>query len=537
MQANTPNRNTVIQLQAQVQRLPYAINIEQAFAELTNHGNSPGSILYENTAEDNKFSQMKIATYKPSMMICGKGSKFTLHAYDQAGELLLPYVATKFPEKVAITAQNERQITGSLAPDLTNYALDDRLNAVNHMDLIRALQFTIESNDNDVKELPLGLLGCFGYDFVRQFEALPPANNDILQDPDYIFYLATKMLIVDQQRDLTYLIVLAPKHKFINSTINFDVEMQVMLDAVNKQDLTTSSKQEPVQLGEFKSDTCYEDYKNAIHAIKQAIHNGETFQTVLGRTIQADFSGDAFSVYQTLKRINPSPHMFYMRDAHGTLLGASPELALRVSQTDHGNIVEIHPIAGTRKRGYLNGELNQRLDQHQAMSLLTDPKEMAEHTMLIDLARNDVASIAKPGTTQVDKAFTIEKYAHVQHIVSKVSGILADEYDALTAYLATMNMGTLTGAPKPSALQFINQYETNARGFFGGGFGFITHQGELETAIVIRSMRIKNQTVYIRAGGGIVADSQVENEWEETENKAASCIKALQQTQQQGVAA
>ena len=244
----------------------------------------------------------------------------------------------------------------------------------------------------------------------------------------------------------------------------------------------------------------------------------------------ADFSGDAFAVYQQLKAVNPSPYSFFMRDHQGVLLGCSPELALRVTGDDKkGRTVEIDPIAGTKPRGLFADGVDIHKDSRYEIALKLDEKELAEHVMLIDLARNDIASIAKPGTTIVKRALFIEKYSHVQHLVSEVMGALREDIDALTAYIATMNMGTLTGAPKPMAQQIIAAHEANGRGYFGGGFGVITFSGEMETAIVIRSLRFKRGKVYARAAAGIVADSVPESEYEETLHKMRATLQVLKE--------
>ncbi|MCW5590365.1 MAG: anthranilate synthase component I family protein, partial [Legionellales bacterium] len=266
------------------------------------------------------------------------------------------------------------------------------------------------------------------------------------------------------------------------------------------------------------ADTDFSAYQTAFNQIHRHIQLGDAFQVVLGRMFVGEFVGDPLQAYQQLSAINPAPYQFFMQDETHYLLGTSPELALRVEKS----LVEIHPIAGTKPRGNTSA-----LQQRYQIALQVDGKELAEHTMLIDLARNDIASIAIPGTTEVTQSFTIQTCSHVQHLVSVVTGKLNPHYDALTAYLATMNMGTLTGAPKPSALTLINRYEKNARGLFGGGFGVITHDGDLEMTIIIRALRIKHNQVYLRAASGIVADSIVEHEFQETEHKSRAGMSAL----------
>ena len=219
--------------------------------------------------------------------------------------------------------------------------------------------------------------------------------------------------------------------------------------------------------------------------------------------------------------------MFYINNDDDVLLGASPEMSLRI-QGDENKVVEIRPIAGTKPRGLIGNKIDIDLDSRYETELKIDEKEISEHVMLVDLARNDVAKISKPGTRYVDEPFVVEKYSHVQHLVSNVRGILKDNLDALHAYLATMNMGTLTGAPKVEAMRLLRLYEKTKRGFYGGSVCYITPSGDFDSAIIIRSIRIKKNKAYVRAGAGIVHESIPESEFLETERKAMACLKAIE---------
>lgn len=218
--------------------------------------------------------------------------------------------------------------------------------------------------------------------------------------------------------------------------------------------------------------------------------------------------------------------MFYINTPNTVLLGASPELNLRVSGTQERQ-VEIRPIAGTKPRGKINGKIDPDTDFRYEAELKLDRKELAEHMMLVDLARNDIARVAKKGSRIVTELLTVEKYESVMHLVSNVKGTLDDNYDALIAYLATMNMGTLTGAPKIEAMKIIRQLEKNKRGYYGGAVMYLTVDGQFDSCITIRSMQIKDHTAYIRAGGGVVYDSVPKTEFEETQHKANSCLRAV----------
>ena len=251
------------------------------------------------------------------------------------------------------------------------------------------------------------------------------------------------------------------------------------------------------------------------------------FQVVPSRTIISNYNAEPLDIYSKLRELNPSPYMFYINGRNGILLGSSPETYIRVDG-DGQKTVEIRPIAGTKPRGTVGNEIDPDLDSRYETELKIDEKELAEHTMLVDLARNDIAKISKPGSRYVLNPFVAEKYSHVQHLVSTVRGKLKDDLDALHAYLASMNMGTLTGAPKVEAMKLIRYVEKTKRGFYGGSVGDITPSGDFDSCIVIRSMRLKGNKAYIRAGAGIVYDSIPGKEFLETEKKAHACIKAIQ---------
>jgi anthranilate synthase component 1 len=282
------------------------------------------------------------------------------------------------------------------------------------------------------------------------------------------------------------------------------------------------------------SDMIKDEYCDKVRILKRHIVNGDIFQCVLSRTISTDFQSEPLEVYRRLRQSNPSPYMFFIKSEDGILLGSSPERCIGVKGDNGIKTVEIRPIAGTKPRGIINERLDKDLDNRFETELKLDPKELAEHTMLVDLARNDVAKVSVSGTRHVSEPFIVEKYSHVQHLVSSVSGILKPELDPLHAYLASMNMGTLTGAPKIEAMKLLREHEKNKRGFYGGSVFYITPSKDFDSAIVIRSMRLKGNRAYIRAGAGIVYDSIPEKEFDETERKASACINALVENKKNG---
>jgi anthranilate synthase component 1 len=263
-----------------------------------------------------------------------------------------------------------------------------------------------------------------------------------------------------------------------------------------------------------------------VQIAKKHIVDGDIFQVVLSRIISEPCPDEPLDVYKRLRLLNPSPYMFYLNTPSTILTGASPELNLRVSGTKNRQ-VEIRPIAGTKPRGRVNGQLDLDTDFRYEAELKLDRKELAEHMMLVDLARNDIARVAQKGTRIVTELLVAEKYESVMHLVSNVKGTLSDELDALSAYLATMNMGTLTGAPKIEAMKIIRRLEKNKRGYYGGAVMYLTVDGQFDSCITIRALQVKDHVAYIRAGGGIVHDSVPKTEFEETQHKANSCLRAV----------
>jgi anthranilate synthase component 1 len=259
--------------------------------------------------------------------------------------------------------------------------------------------------------------------------------------------------------------------------------------------------------------------------LKANIVAGDVFQIVASRTFTAPCR-QPLRAYAELRRANPSPYLFYVAGQSSVVFGASPETAVKV----HGapRRVTIRPIAGTAARGRLaSGDLDADLDARREAALRLDEKETAEHMMLVDLARNDVARVSRPGTRQVTRLLTVDRYAHVMHLVSEVEGALAPGHDALHAYAAAMNMGTLVGAPKVRAAQILREVEVSRRGAYGGAVGYLTHDGAMDTAIVIRAAVVRDDTARVRAGAGIVYDSDPASEAQETRRKAEAVLRAI----------
>ncbi len=270
----------------------------------------------------------------------------------------------------------------------------------------------------------------------------------------------------------------------------------------------------------FTPNRTEEDYKAAVLRAKEYIAAGDTFQAQIGRRLSKTLYADPFDVYRALRSINPSPYMFYLDFGETKLVGASPEVLV----SEQSRVVTVRPIAGSRHgRGKTPAE-----DDAIAADLLADEKECAEHIMLVDLARNDVGRVAEYGTVKVDELMVIEKYSHVMHIVSEVTGMLRDGLDAFDVLRASFPAGTLTGAPKVRTMEIIEELEPTRRGHYGGGIGYFSYSGDMDSAITIRTALVKGDTIYLQAAGGVVADSVPEYEFRETDAKMGALVRAVE---------
>ena len=379
----------------------------------------------------------------------------------------------------------------------------------------------------DVEGLPRfsgGAVGFVSYDMVRSFEDLPEDTVDDLQVPDARFVITDTLLIFD---NVAQTIKIVSNAHVDNENIEESYNQAVKnIDAIEKKLRTSlpvdvNNKKSPKidSLNCIESNFKKEHFINSVQKIKNYILEGDVIQVVLAQRLKFNISKDSFTIYRALRSINPSPYMYYLKFGDLEIVGSSPEILVRLE----GEKIEVRPIAGTRKRGQSEEE-----DQALENDLLNDEKELAEHIMLVDLGRNDVGRVAKTNSVSVNEKFTIERYSHVMHIVSNVQGELKKGLDGYDVLAATFPAGTLSGAPKVRAMEIIEELEPTRRGLYGGAVGYISFNGNMDTAIAIRTLLIKNKTAYLGVGAGIVADSIAENEFEETMNKGKALLKAIE---------
>ena len=373
------------------------------------------------------------------------------------------------------------------------------------------------------KELPqssAGLFGYFGYDMVRHVENLPNLNKDTIGLPDAMFIRPSIIAVLDGVKGEVILVAPVFYEPKVDEKEAFKKAKEKISSAIlelKKQTITDRNLGTPGEMEEPTSNFTKDEYKAAVNKAKNYINNGDIFQVVPSQRWTQNFSYSPFSLYRSLRRTNPSPFMFYFNFGEFQVIGASPEILVRV----FGKEVTVRPIAGTRPRGKTPEE-----DKQLEEDLLADKKELAEHLMLLDLGGNDVGRVAKIGSVKPTEQFVIERYSHVMHIVSNVVGQLSDEHDAVSAFFAGMPAGTVSGAPKVRAMEIIDELEPEKRGVYGGGVGYFSSGGDMDMCIALRTAVLKGNKLHIQAGGGVVFDSDPEAEYMETVHKSNAIRRA-----------
>ncbi len=366
-----------------------------------------------------------------------------------------------------------------------------------------------------------GAVGMIGYDWVRFIEKIPDSNPDRVGLPDAFFVLPEFVLVYDNIRHTALIVVHAaieagkkPSKVFAAAT----ARIETMVDRI-RGPLEPEPRRPAIHVPmEVDRSMTESDYHDVVKRAKEYIEAGDVFQVVLAQQLQLPLQVDPFSIYRHLRAIDPSPYMFFIRMEDAVLVGSSPEVLVRLE----GDRIDVRPIAGTRRRGGTPEE-----DEQLEVDLLADPKERAEHLMLVDLGRNDAGRVAEIGSVEVDVYAVVERYSHVMHIVSNVRGRLRAGLDWLDVLRATFPTGTLSGAPKVRAMEIIDELETVRRSFYGGCAGYLDYSGNMDMAITIRTMVAKDGKITLAAGAGIVADSVPEVEFEETVNKARALLTAI----------
>lgn len=495
---------------------PYCENPTALFHKLCNV--RPATLLLESADIDSKDDVKSLLLVDSALRITALGNRVTVRALTDNGLALLALLDDALPACVHNRAFTQtRELTFSESDAMLDE--DSRLQSLSVFDALRILQTLVSVPLHEREALFFG--GLFAYELVAGFETLPALRQDS-RCPDYCFYLAETLLVIDHQKKSTRIqsslfTPVPAEHERLSQRVAALAEQMQIVD--------TALPEHPVPAMSLQCNQSDEEFGAVVSQMQQAIRTGEIFQVVPSRRFSLPCPSP-LAAYQVLKKSNPSPYMFYMQDDDFTLFGASPESSLKYDASTRQ--IEIYPIAGTRPRGRRpNGELDRDLDSRIELEMRTDHKELSEHLMLVDLARNDLARICTPGSRYVADLTKVDRYSFVMHLVSRVVGELRRDLDALHAYRACMNMGTLSGAPKVRAMQLIARAEGCRRGSYGGAVGYFTAHGDLDTCIVIRSAYVEDGIATVQAGAGVVLDSIPQAEADETRNKARAVLRAI----------
>ncbi len=478
----------------------------------------PATLLLESADIDSKDDLKSLLLVDSALRISALGDTVTINALTANGAALLPLLDSALPAGVA----NERQENARVLrfpPVSTLLDEDARLCSLSVFDAFRLIQERVIVPQAEREAMFFG--GLFAYDLVSGFEDLPQLASDTAC-PDYCFYLAETLLVIDHQSQKTRI------QCSLFTPLEDEKQRLSQRIAQLRQQLGEPPLPLPVEPVTHMRSVCNQsddEFGAVVRQMQKAIRAGEIFQVVPSRQFSLPCPSP-LAAYDVLKKSNPSPYMFFMQDNDFTLFGASPESSLKYDAVSRQ--IEIYPIAGTRPRGRrADGSLDRDLDSRIELEMRTDHKELSEHLMLVDLARNDLARICTPGSRYVADLTKVDRYSFVMHLVSRVVGELRHDLDALHAYRACMNMGTLSGAPKVRAMQLIAAAEGKRRGSYGGAVGYFTAHGDLDTCIVIRSAFVENGVATVQAGAGVVLDSVPQSEADETRNKARAVLRAI----------
>ena len=454
--------------------------------DIYEHFKNDNSIFFESAEESKKSSRFSIICFDADEYIEVRGKKIIYKSHHD---------------------QNERESTNPL-DDIDNYA-----NKIKVYNLPENLPFSG------------GLIGYFGYEIVSYIEEkLHSSNEDDLNVPDIFLLVSHNIIVVDNLQKTINIII---NEKISSLSNDIDTKLSNIENIIKQNVIVDKAKKTKENKNlEFTSRFIEEDFKKAVIKAKSYITKGDVMQVVLSQRLSNKFESDPFDYYRYLRKLNPSPYMYYLNIQDFQIIGSSPEILVKCEN----NEVTVRPIAGTRKRGKNNDE-----DESLKSELLKDPKELAEHLMLIDLGRNDIGRITKTGSVKVTEKMIVEKYSHVMHIVSNVCGTKEDCITPMNILKATFPAGTVSGAPKIRAMEIIAELEPTKRGIYSGAIGYISWNGNLNTAIAIRTAIVKNKQIYVQAGAGIVYDSDPDKEWEETMNKAKALLSAVTKLEEENL--
>ncbi|MCP4677163.1 MAG: anthranilate synthase component 1 [Deltaproteobacteria bacterium] len=504
-------------VETRVKTVSLAADTLELFSALTDKGKDV--LLFESRDSCGESGLKSLLFVGNALRIEGRGDEVTLTSLSSGGRDALRALLPELENLGEVKSDNEKTVIRIATGARTGSDID-RVKTASTLDVLRLISMGwVETGGGGA---PVRVPGVFAYDLVEQYESLPEARADGHGFPDFVFWLPARVVVLNHMTE---------EAEFVEYLYGVPSQAGAGSWIPDLEKLESHGVPSQAGAGSWRGDLDVhvdmgdDEYAALVERVKEHIRAGDVFQIVPSRTFSMACP-DPLAAFDALRRSNPSPYMFYLNWEGFTLFGSSPEACVRVSGTPLS--VQIHPIAGTRPRGKTEeGEIDVELDTRFEAELRLNEKELAEHMMLVDLARNDVARINRPGTRRVASLTEVERYSHVMHLVSVVEGELREDLDALHAYAASANMGTLVGAPKIEAARLLRRYEADRRGPYGGAVGYLTSEGELDTAIVIRSALVRDGVAYIRAGAGVVFDSDPAAEADETRNKANAVLEAI----------
>ncbi|MGH1486930.1 MAG: anthranilate synthase component I [Cellvibrionaceae bacterium] len=456
-----------------------------------------------------------------SYLKLAKGPYSYLFESVQGGEKWGRYSILGLPSKTVLKAFGDRVVIEVNGEQTEEHYSDDALAFVETFkDRYRAPEL------DNLPRFHGGLVGYFGYDCVRYIEpklkasASKPIPEDVIKTPDILLMVSDEVLVFDNLSGTLNLVIMANPvvddayQRAQQRLTELSQELRGLSPELPPMDLDAQNQSETL----FESNVGETAFAQSVDRIKDYVLAGDTMQVVVSQRMSLDFQAEPINLYRALRSLNPSPYMYFVDLGDHQVVGSSPEILARLED----NEVTVRPIAGTRRRGHSDTE-----DKALEKELVNDPKEVAEHLMLIDLGRNDVGRVANIGSVELTEKMVVERYSHVMHITSNVTGQLREGLSAMDVLRAALPAGTLSGAPKIRAMEIIDELETEKRGIYGGAVGYLAWNGNMDTAIAIRTAVIKNGKIYVQAGAGVVADSIPALEWKETMNKARALFHAV----------
>jgi anthranilate synthase component I len=496
------------------------------FAQLTDGGRMRDTVLLESADRVTGGGARSILAVRSALRLTCRGRDVEVTALSPNGTAILPWLRER-AARVAGVSDRAAGFVATFAPPPAGERSDaERLRQPSPLDVLR-LAAAGPRLVSEPAELSYFAAGSFAYDLIDLFESLPAPRSRGADWPAYEAWVPDRVVVVDHAQRLTTVYASVFGERAAAATYHDAVQAVEALTrtVVGAREAVEDSR--PVAAEDVPAarvDLSDAEYADTVRTLQGHIAAGDIFQAVPSRTFTLPCR-DPLAAYAALRRGNPSPYMFFLHGTGGTLFGSSPETCVQVGGSPR--TVTLRPIAGTVPRRAPDDHPDVEADARGEVALRTNAKELAEHLMLVDLARNDVSRISRPGTRRVTRLLDVERFSHVLHLVSEVTGELSDGYDALHAYAASMNMGTVVGAPKIRAAELLRALEPSARGAYGGAVGYLTHGGEMDTALVIRSALVHGGVAAVRAGAGVVADSDPDREAQETRHKAAAVLAAI----------